>query len=41
VGDEVEPGLYLISIEPKSVQLGPSSKGSATLSVELPAFKGI
>ena len=41
VGDEVEPGLYLISIEPKSVQLGPSSKGPATLSVELPAFKGI
>ena len=41
VGDEVEPGLYLLAIEPKGVKLGSSPTGPVTLSVELPALKGI
>ena len=41
VGDEVEPGLYLIAIEPKAAKLGSGPTGPVTLSVELPALKGI
>jgi general secretion pathway protein C len=41
VGDEVEPGLFLLALAPKGVQLGPSPTGPVTLVLNLPAFKGI
>jgi general secretion pathway protein C len=41
VGDEVEAGLFLLSLAPKSVSLGPSREGPATLTLLLPEPKGL
>ena len=41
VGDEVEAGLYVLSLEPKSVSLGPSREGPATLRLVMPEPKGL
>ena len=41
VGDEVEAGLYVLSLESKSVSLGPSREGPATLRLVMPEPKGL
>ena len=39
VGAEVEPGLYLLALEPRLARLGPDLKGAETLVLELPRPK--
>ena len=41
VGDEVEAGLYMLSLEPKSVSLGPTREGPVTLRLVMPEPKGL
>ena len=41
VGDEVEPGLFLLSLAAKGAQLGPSPTGPVTLVLSLPDLKGV
>ena len=41
VGDEVEAGLYLLSLESKSVSLGPNREGPVTLRLVMPEPKGL
>jgi general secretion pathway protein C len=39
VGMEVEPGLYLLALEPRRASLGPDPRGGESLSLELPRPK--
>ena len=39
VGAEVEPGLYLLALEPRLARLGPDPKGVESLVLELPRPK--
>ena len=39
VGAEVEPGVYLLALEPRRASLGPDPKGAETASLELPKPK--
>jgi general secretion pathway protein C len=39
VGAEVEPGLYLLALEPRRASLGPDLQGAESLSLELPRPK--
>jgi hypothetical protein len=39
VGAEVEPGLYLLALEPRRASLGPERGGVETLALELPRPK--
>jgi general secretion pathway protein C len=39
VGAEVEPGLYLLALEPRRASLGPDPHGAETASLELPRPK--
>ena len=41
LGQAIEPGLYVVAIEPRSVKLGPQPNGEATLSLSLPAVPGL
>ena len=36
VGAEVEPGLYLLALEPRRASLGADPRGAETLALELP-----
>ncbi len=40
-GDEVEAGLYVLTLDPKGVTLGPTREGPETLRLEMPALKGL
>ena len=39
VGGEVEPGLYVLALEPRRARLGPDRQGAETLALELPKPK--
>lgn len=39
VGAEVEPGLYLLALEPRRASLGPEPNGQESLALELPRPK--
>ncbi len=39
VGAEVEPGLYLLALEPRLARLGPDRQGTETVVLELPRPK--
>ena len=39
VGAEVEPGLYLLALDPRRASLGPDLQGAETASLELPRQK--
>jgi general secretion pathway protein C len=39
VGGEVEPGLYLLALEPRRASLGPERSGAETVALELPKPK--
>ena len=39
VGAEVEPGLYLLALEPRRASLGPAPQGAETVALELPKPK--
>jgi general secretion pathway protein C len=39
VGTEVEPGVYLLALEPRRASLGPDPRGAETASLELPRPK--
>lgn len=39
VGAEVEPGLYVLALEPRRASLGPDPHGAESLSLELPRPK--
>ena len=41
LGDQIEPGLYLVAIEPRAVKLGPAPHGEAALTLSLPALPGM
>ena len=41
LGQAIEPGLYVVAIEPRSVKLGTQPNGEATLSLSLPAVPGL
>lgn len=41
LGQAIEPGLYVVAIEPRSVKLGPKPGGEATLSLSLPPVPGV
>ncbi len=41
VGDEVEPGLFLLALASKGAKLGPSPTGPVTLVLNLPVLKGV
>jgi general secretion pathway protein C len=39
IGAEVEPGLYLLALEPRRASLGPEPNGQESLALELPRPK--
>jgi hypothetical protein len=41
LGQAIEPGLYVVAIEPRVVKLGPTPLGEATLTLSLPPQPGV
>ena len=41
LGQAIEPGLYVVAIEPRAVKLGPTPSGEATLTLTLPPQPGV
>ena len=41
LGQAIEPGLYVVAIEPRTVKLGPTPSGEATLTLSLPPQPGV
>ena len=41
LGQAIEPGLYVVAIEPRTVKLGPQPNGQASVSLSLPPVPGL